>query len=129
MACLPFVSSGSLHLVHASFPHFIYYYLPPRCSSPSLYSVPCPPDALITGSWDSHLNVYDPRASDPLVASHELPARVYSMDTKANRLVVAMAERNVYVFDVRKLEEPEQKRESALKYMTRKVACMTDGKG
>jgi len=40
-----------------------------------------------------------------------------------------MAERNVFVYDVRKLEEPEQKRESALKYMTRKVACMTDGKG
>jgi cell cycle arrest protein BUB3 len=87
------------------------------------------PDILITGGWDSKLNVYDPRASTPLVASHQLPSRVYSMDTKNDKLVVAMAERNVYVYDVRKLEEPEQKRESALKYMTRKVACMTDGKG
>lgn len=40
-----------------------------------------------------------------------------------------MAHRNVHVYDVRKLEEPKQKRESALKFMTRSVACMADGKG
>ncbi|KAJ9111131.1 hypothetical protein QFC19_001330 [Naganishia cerealis] len=43
--------------------------------------------------------------------------------------VVSMAHRNVHVYDVRKLEEPKQKRESALKFMTRSVACMADGKG
>ncbi len=40
-----------------------------------------------------------------------------------------MAHRNVHVFDVRKMAEPAQKRESALKFMTRSVACMADGKG
>lgn len=51
------------------------------------------------------------------------------MDISGSKLVVAMAERNVHVYDVRKLDEPEQRRESALKYMTRDVACMADGKG
>lgn len=75
--------------------------------------------------------MFDPRAATPLVSSHAVPGRVYSMDTdpKGARLVVAMAERNVSVYDVRKMEEPEQRRESALKYMTRRVACMADGKG
>lgn len=40
-----------------------------------------------------------------------------------------MAHRNVHVYDVRRLDEPKQKRESALKFMTRSVACMADGKG
>lgn len=51
------------------------------------------------------------------------------MATSGNRLVVAMAERNVHVYDVRNMKEPEQRRESALKYMTRAVSCMSDGKG
>lgn len=52
------------------------------------------------------------------------------------RLVVAMAERLVYVFDLSTLaaggpgwEEPEQKRESALKGVTRAVEGMPDGLG
>jgi cell cycle arrest protein BUB3 len=51
------------------------------------------------------------------------------MATSGNRLVVAMSERNVHVYDVRNMKEPEQRRESALKYMTRDISCMSDGKG
>ncbi|KAJ9093436.1 hypothetical protein QFC21_006467 [Naganishia friedmannii] len=86
---------------------------------------------VITGSWDSKLRVWDPRAADALVATRQLPSKVYcaSFAPVSSSLVVSMAHRNVHVYDVRKLEEPKQKRESALKFMTRSVACMADGKG
>ena len=87
------------------------------------------PDALITGSWDRTVRFWDPRASTPQVASHEQPERVYFMDLVGNHLVVAMASRLFHIFDIRKMEKPEQTRESSLKFMTRALACMSDGQG
>lgn len=71
------------------------------------------------------------RAANALVATHQLPSKVYcaSFAPASSSLVVSMAHRNVHVYDVRRLDEPKQKRESALKFMTRSVACMADGKG
>lgn len=71
------------------------------------------------------------RAANPLVARQSLPAKAYCLAyaPASSSLVVSMAHRNVYVYDVRKMEAPTQKRESALKFMTRSVACMVDGKG
>ena len=86
-------------------------------------------DALITGSWDRTVRFWDPRASTPQVASHEQPERVYFMDLVGNHLVVAMASRLFHIFDIRKMEKPEQTRESSLKFMTRALACMSDGQG
>ncbi|ETW77741.1 hypothetical protein HETIRDRAFT_435775 [Heterobasidion irregulare TC 32-1] len=85
--------------------------------------------ALITGSWDRTVRFWDPRASTPQVASHEQPERVYFMDLVGNHLVVAMASRLFHIFDIRKMEKPEQTRESSLKFMTRALACMSDGQG
>jgi cell cycle arrest protein BUB3 len=51
------------------------------------------------------------------------------MSTVGNRLVVATAGRMVNVFDVRSLDEPEQQRESSLKYQTRVVTCYPNGTG
>ena len=51
------------------------------------------------------------------------------MDIVGTMLVVAMADRHINIFDVRKFSEPIQKRESSLRYQTRTVACMSDGQG
>jgi len=51
------------------------------------------------------------------------------MDAVGHTVVVGMAGRHIHVYDVRKMNEPLQKRESSLKFMTRAVACMIDGKG
>lgn len=51
------------------------------------------------------------------------------MDAVGNTIVVGMAGRHIYIYDARKMGEPLQKRESSLKFMTRAVACMIDGKG
>jgi cell cycle arrest protein BUB3 len=51
------------------------------------------------------------------------------MDTVGHRLVLALASRLFYIFDVRKMGAPEQTRESSLKFLTRALACMSDGQG
>ncbi|EIM89377.1 WD40 repeat-like protein [Stereum hirsutum FP-91666 SS1] len=84
---------------------------------------------LITGSWDRTVRFWDPRASTPEQSKHDLPERVYFMDLAQNRLVVAMASRLFHIYDIRNMKQPEQTRESSLKYMTRALACMTDGQG
>ena len=86
-------------------------------------------DVLITGSWDQSLRFWDPRAESAEVSSHAVPERVYQMDLVNNTLVVAMASRLFHIYDVRKMGEPAQTRESSLKFMTRSLACMADGQG
>ncbi len=86
-------------------------------------------DALITGSWDRTVRFWDPRASNQQQSSHDLPERVYNMDLVNHILVVAMASRLFHIYDIRKMDSPAQTRESSLKFMTRALACMSDGQG
>ncbi|KAH8989881.1 WD40 repeat-like protein [Lactarius hatsudake] len=86
-------------------------------------------DAIITGSWDRTVRFWDPRAPTAQQSSHQLPERVYFMDTVGHRLVLALASRLFHIFDVRKMDTPEQTRESSLKFLTRALACMADGQG
>ena len=90
------------------------------------------PDTLVTGSFDRTLRLWDPRSSTPCTASHTLPERVYQMDVTGTTVVIGLAGRLFHIYDVRKIkegEEPLQRRESSMKFMTRAVACMSDGKG
>ncbi|RKP24183.1 mitotic checkpoint protein BUB3 [Syncephalis pseudoplumigaleata] len=84
---------------------------------------------LATGSWDASVRLYDDRSSEPETKRIEVPAKVFAADSVGHTLVVAMAERQVHVYDVRNMDEPMQRRESSLKYQTRTVACMPDGEG
>lgn len=63
--------------------------------------------------------------------TRELPERVYDMDLteQSQKLVVGLAGRHNEIYDLRKMDEPLQKRESSLKYMTLSVACMHNGTG
>jgi hypothetical protein len=54
------------------------------------------------------------------------------MDVTGTTVVVGMAGRLFHIYDIRKIregEEPMQRRESSLKFMTRALGCMSDGKG
>ncbi|KAE8008090.1 hypothetical protein FH972_004637 [Carpinus fangiana] len=88
---------------------------------------------LITGSWDKTLKCWDPRGASgqdrTLVGTYPQPERVYSLSLVGNRLVVATAGRHVNVYDLRNMSQPEQRRESSLKYQTRCVRCYPNGTG
>ena len=89
-------------------------------------------DQLISGSWDCTLRFWDPRAETSTSAPVEtlnLPERVYCMDITNNFLVVGMASRLFHIYDLRQTKKLWQERESSLKFLTRSVACMSDGKG
>ena len=76
---------------------------------------------LVSGSWDSTITGWDAKASTARVATTTVPGKVYSMDTVGNLLIVAMSERHVQLFDLRKMEQPLQTRESSLRHQTRCV--------
>ncbi|KAK3193020.1 hypothetical protein Dsin_024330 [Dipteronia sinensis] len=64
-----------------------------------------------------------------LLEQYPQPERVYSLSLVGNRLVVATAGRHVNVYDLRNMSQPEQRRESSLKYQTRCVRCYPNGTG
>ncbi|KAG9221543.1 hypothetical protein CCMSSC00406_0009366 [Pleurotus cornucopiae] len=86
-------------------------------------------NSIITGSWDRTVRFWDSRASSAQQSSHDLPERVYHMDIVNNTLVVGMASRMFWIYDIRKMEVPAQQRDSSLRFMTRSLACMIDGQG
>lgn len=51
------------------------------------------------------------------------------MDTLGDKVVVATAGRHVWVYDIRNMSSPEQRRESSLKFQTRCVKIMSNGEG
>lgn len=114
---------------------------------------------LISASWDKTLKLWDPTAVEPrLLKTLTLPEKPLAMDVSPpwtasplvpkegvkRRLVVAMAARQVRIYDLEDLRrrcdamsgeddgeqwDPEQTRESSLKYMVRDVRCNVDGIG
>jgi hypothetical protein len=86
-------------------------------------------DFIVSGSWDKSVRLWDPRARETNVGIYPQPNKVFAIDVTQNKLVVAMAGRHVYIYDMRNMQEPVQRRESSLKYMTRCVRCMPNGAG
>jgi len=118
-------------------------------------------DILITGSWDRSVVLQDPKACANKQYPNQvcsltlpnLPAKVYSLDSCKDKLVVAMGNRRIWIWDLSKLSEsvqkvneinqnpslaatetvipppPLQERESPLKFMTRAIKCIPSGEG
>ncbi|PLW13882.1 hypothetical protein PCANC_14356 [Puccinia coronata f. sp. avenae] len=118
-------------------------------------------DILISGSWDRSVVLQDPKASANRQYPNQicsltlpnLPAKVYCLDSCKDKLVVAMGNRRIWIWDLSKLSEsvqkvnqinqnptlaatetvvpppPLQERESSLKFMTRSIKCIPRGEG
>lgn len=84
--------------------------------------------AVVTGSWDSNVKLWDPRSSR-CVGTHPQQERVYTMSMCGELLVVGTAGRKVLVWDLRNMNIPQQKRESSLKYQTRCIRCFPNKQG
>jgi len=82
---------------------------------------------VISGSWDKTIKVWDERKSDPLVLTHNLPSKVFAMSASKHRLILGCSGREIYIYDLRNMKEPEQKRESSLKHQTRAICGHPNG--
>ena len=96
------------------------------------------PNAVVSGSWDHHVKLWDVRVADACVGTFEQPDKILSMCAGAPSapaasglpmLVVATAGRQVVLLDLRKPGEALQRRESSLKCQTRCIAQMPSGAG
>lgn len=101
---------------------------------------------LISASWDCTLHIHLLGAATQQPAHYAvvpLPAKPFSLALSPSRLIVAMSDRQLYVYDMTALStlasqvsagdslqaEPLQRRESALKFMTRAIAAMPNDLG
>ncbi|KAG4435012.1 hypothetical protein IFR05_009501 [Cadophora sp. M221] len=97
---------------------------------------------LISASWDSTLHFHDLKNPEKELTTITLPAKPHSLAITASKLVVAMAARLVYIYQLQSTAmlasqangsaadlQPWQQRESSLKFMTRAVACMPNDDG
>ena len=97
--------------------------------------------SLISASWDSTLHIHHP--TEQTYAVLQLPAKPFAISLSTTKLIVAMSTRIVHIYDITALStlaaqadpstpitpEPLQRRESALKFMTRSVAAMPNDLG
>lgn len=85
-----------------------------------------------TGSWDSHLKLWDPRLCDgstrsASVAKHLLPDKVYTMSVCGHRIILGLAGRRILIWDLRNMSHVQ--RESLLKYQLRCIESFADQRG
>ena len=86
---------------------------------------------MITRSWDKTLKCWDPRGASgqekTLVGTYSQPDPVYSMSLVDHPLVVATTRKHINVYNLCNMSQPEQRRESSLKYQTRCVHFYPNG--
>lgn len=101
---------------------------------------------LISAAWDSTLHIH-PTSADAewSTATITLPSKPFSLSMSPSKLVVAMSNRALHIYELSTLAEeckntanalqnrldiePWQRRESSLKFMTRAVDCMPNDEG
>ncbi|KAI1337858.1 WD repeat domain-containing protein [Xylariaceae sp. FL0016] len=81
-----------------------------------------------SGSWDQTVKYWDLRQQNP-VAALACQERVYAMDAKAQLLVIATADRQFHLVDLKDPTRFLRTQASALPCQTKAVAAFPDGKG
>jgi cell cycle arrest protein BUB3 len=107
------------------------------------------PALLISASWDCTLHFHDLSNPEKQAVKVTLPQKPHSLSITPSKLVVAMAARLLYIYQLQPILsqlsashaevngsslpsadlKPWQQRESSLKFMTRAVACMPNDDG
>jgi len=87
---------------------------------------------VVTASWDKTLKYWSMNqlGSGTPTATVNLPERVYAMDVKGDYAVVATADKQIHVFDVRQSPQaPMKSHPSPLRHQIRTVSLFTDKRG
>lgn len=85
-----------------------------------------PTQQVFTGSWDRTLRAWDPRQPQRPIQVVALGAKAFCMDTSNDRVLVGGSDRNVHIYDVRRMGMPIEKRESSLKHQIRTIQVGID---
>lgn len=84
----------------------------------------------VTGSWDCAVKLWDHRAANALIGQvYQQGKKVYTMALTSTRVVVGTSDRQVFIYDIRKIAQPEQVRESSLVNQTRCIRTFPDENG
>lgn len=86
---------------------------------------------VMSGGWDSEVKLWDSRSPNPLAGSAPMQSggKIFTMALNGNRLVIGTGNRQVYLYDVRNMGQPEQVRESSLMNQTRCIRIFPNGEG
>ncbi|KAG7829978.1 hypothetical protein KL943_005144 [Ogataea angusta] len=85
---------------------------------------------IISGSWDKTVQLADPRVLEQSSVV-DLPGKVYAMDVhqQTDRFIVGMSNRQIHVYDFRKLDRPVSSMENGFRFQTSKVRFLPNGRG
>jgi len=86
---------------------------------------------VFTGSWDRTVRGWDPRQPGNPTCVISLGTKAFALDVGANNIIVGGSDRNVHIFDMRRLvqsgnTEPLERRESLLKHQIRALKIGKD---
>ncbi|KAJ9604426.1 mitotic spindle checkpoint protein Bub3 [Cladophialophora chaetospira] len=100
---------------------------------------------VVSAAWDSTVHIHPSGDAEWSTATINLPSKPFSLAVSASKLVVAMANRALHIYELKALAsecrssanslqnrldiEPWQRRESSLRFMTRAVDCMPNDEG
>jgi mRNA export factor len=86
---------------------------------------------ICTASWDKTLKFWakNQLTSGTPAGTVQLSERIYAMDIRDEVAVVACADRNIHVFDLRNPSAPVNTHQSPLRHQIRTVALFSDNKG
>jgi len=87
---------------------------------------------LFSGGWDGAMCAWDVRQSPGKQTHRTVPVegqKIYTMSLSGNRLIIGTSARHVVIYDVRRLSQPEQRRESSLLNQTRIIRGFPDESG
>lgn len=87
-------------------------------------------NSFATAGWDKRLRYWDIRSptGNPLL-DVQLSERAYAMDARGPLMVLALADRKIAIYDVRKPNAPYVERFTQLRYQTRCIATWPDSMG